>query len=276
LKIADGWGWQFFAKEENAALLVARLKHALGIDRQGRSSLAVHKTRQINKISVSVSLKEIRWRDMPVERANEVPCLVGPYHTPEKTAFQLTCISQVVAHASEKKGGLLVHGALAEWNGVGVILAGPGGVGKSTASKRLPHPWCSLSDDTALIVRSPDGSYWAHPWPTWSQYRQGDMSGSWDVQAAVKLKAIFMLTQARKNCVALLPARQAISELVDVSGQTFFILANGMDKDAIRRINLIRFHNAVALSKRVPVCRLEISRHGRFWKEIEKFLISST
>ena len=92
-----------------------------------------------------------------------------------------------MANSSEKNGGLLVHGALAEWNGIGVILAGPGGVGKTTASKRLPRPWRSLSDDNTLIVKSPDGTYWAHPWPTWSRYRQGDMSGSWDVQAAVKL-----------------------------------------------------------------------------------------
>jgi len=244
------------------------------MSRQKPTALAFHETRQIRKIAVSVSLKEIRWRDLPVECANEVPCLVGPFHTPEKTAFQLTRISQVVAHSSEKNGGLLVHGALAEWNGVGVILAGPGGVGKSTASKRLPRPWHPLSDDTALIVRAPDGAYWAHPWPTWSQYRQGDMSGSWDVQAAVKLGLICMLSPGKKDRAFPLPIRQAISELVDVSGQTFFIMANGMDRNAIRRINLMRFHNAVTLSKRVPVCRLEISRYGRFWQGIEKFLVS--
>jgi hypothetical protein len=36
----------------------------------------------------------------------------------------------------------------------------------------------------------------------------------------------------------------------------------------------MRFHNAVALSKRVPVCRLEISRNGKFWEGIEKYLVS--
>ena len=68
--------------------------------------------------------------------------------------LQLMRVSQIVANASEEKGGLLVHGALVEWNGTGVILAGPGGVGKTTASKRLPSTWRSLSDDTALIVKS--------------------------------------------------------------------------------------------------------------------------
>jgi SynChlorMet cassette protein ScmC len=188
--------------------------------------------------------------------------------------FQLLRISKVIAHSCEKHGGLLVHGALAEMNGVGVILAGSGGVGKTTASIRLPRPWRALSDDAALIVKSLDGTYWVHPWPTWSRLRQGDMNGSWDVQAAVKLKAIFMLTQSKKDHVALLQKHQAISELVDVSGQTFFIMANGFAMDAIRHINLIRFHNAVVISKKIPICRLEISRNGRFWKEIEKFLVS--
>jgi SynChlorMet cassette protein ScmC len=189
-------------------------------------------------------------------------------------AFQLARVSHVPVYYSEMNGGLLVHGALAERNGVGVILAGPGGVGKTTASKRLPRPWRSLSDDNTLIVKSPDGTYWAHPWPTWSRYKEGDMSGSWDVQTAVRLDLICMLRQAGSDLLLPLPIRQVISELVDVSGQTFFIMANGMHKDAIRRINLMRFHNAVAISKRVPVCGLEISRNGKFWKKIEKNLVS--
>lgn len=183
-------------------------------------------------------------------------------------------ISQVVAHYSEIRGGLLVHGALAEWNGMGVILAGPGGVGKTTASERLPRRWRSLSDDTALIVLAPDGTYWAHPWPTWSRLWQGDKPGSWDVQAAVKLSLICMMTQNKEDRLYGISMRQAISELVDVSGQTFAILASGMDKGALRHINLMRFQNAVALSKKVPVCRLELSRYGKFWQEIEKFLVS--
>lgn len=164
-----------------------------------------------------------------------------------------------------------MHGALADWNGLGLILAGPGGVGKTTASERLPSTWRSLSDDTTLIVKSPDGTYWAHPWPTWSRYRQGDMSGSWDVQASVKLGLICMLSQNKKDCVFQLPVCQAISELVEVSGQAFFIMASGMSKDTIRRLNLMRFGNAIEISKNIPICRLEMSLDGKFWNEIELF-----
>lgn len=269
---ADGLGWQFWAKGKNSSLLISRLKHAMGMNRQVPTALVVHKTRQIKKIVVSISPKEIRWRDIPVEQADEIPCLIGPFPTPTKMAFQMTRISKIVANASEKNGGLLVHGALVEWNGTGVILAGPGGVGKTTAVKRLPSPWRALSDDNTLIVKSPDGIYWAHPWPTWSRFRLGDWSGSWDVKAAVKLGVICMLSQEKKDRVFPLPIRQTISELVEVSGQTFFIMANGLNKDAIRRINLMRFQNAVAISNNIPVCRLEISQNGKFWDKIEKYL----
>jgi SynChlorMet cassette protein ScmC len=246
------------------------------IGRESPSTFSKHRKKRSRKISVKVSNRRIRWPDFPLEQANEIICHVGSVDIPGKMAFQLARVSHVPVYNSEMNGGLLVHGALVERNGVGVILAGPGGVGKTTASERLPRPWRALSDDNTLIVKSPDGTYWAHPWPTWSRYRQGDMSGSWDVQFAVKLGMICMLSQNKKDRVFQLPLSQAISELVDVCGQTFFIMANGMDKDVIRRINLMRFHNAVALSKKVPVCRLEISRHGRFWKEIEKLLILLT
>ena len=271
---ADGFGWCFCTKEKKSTLLISRFKHAMGISRKESAALAVHQATQIKKISVSMSAEGIRWRDIPAERADYIPCRIGPFSTPVKTAFQLTRISRIVAHSSEKNGGLLIHGALAAWNGMGVILAGPGGVGKTTAVKRLPSPWRALSDDNTLIVKAPDGTYWVHPWPTWSRYRQGDMSGSWNVQAAVKLKAIFMLAQAKKDRVLLLSSSQAISELVEVSGQTFFIMANGLDKGPIRRLNLMRFHNAVALTKKIPIYRLEISLKGKFWRDIEKVLAS--
>jgi SynChlorMet cassette protein ScmC len=272
LETADGFCWQFHGVNKRGVLLIPQLAHAMRLSRKSAAAFVAHKTKWIKKIAVTVLIREVRWPDLPHERANEIACNLGSVSTSEKTALQLTRISQIVANSSEKNGGLLVHGALAELNGIGVILAGPGGVGKTTASKRLPHPWRSLSDDTALIVKSPDGTYWAHPWPTWSRCRQGDMSGSWDVQTAVKIGLICMLRQCQDDRISLLPLRQVISELVDVSGQTFTILANGMSQSALRCLNLMRFHNAVVMAKKLPVCRLEISKNGEFWEEIKRFL----
>ena len=68
-------------------------------------------------------------------------------------AIQAMQVGLAIAHEVQKRGGVLVHGGLAELHGQGVILAAPGGTGKTTASTRLPAPWHSLCDDTALICR---------------------------------------------------------------------------------------------------------------------------
>lgn len=84
--------------------------------------------------------------------------------------------ASVIVLDVENRGGLLLHGALAECKRQGVILAGPGTVGKTTASRRLRLPWHSLSDDATLVVRDRAGRFGAHPWPTWSRFMFG---GSW-------------------------------------------------------------------------------------------------
>jgi len=43
-------------------------------------------------------------------------------------------LSLVFARQAQAFGGVLIHGALAERDGMGVILAAPGGTGKSTAA----------------------------------------------------------------------------------------------------------------------------------------------
>jgi len=55
-----------------------------------------------------------------------------------------------------------MHGALVDYSGSGFVRAGPGTVGKSTASRRLPLPWRSLCDDKTLVVRDRKGRFWAH------------------------------------------------------------------------------------------------------------------
>lgn len=214
----------------------------------------------------------MRWADIPEPVNGEIVCSVGPFLKPEQLALQMARVTQIVVHGSEMKGGLLLHGALAKWRENGVILAGPAGVGKSTASRRLPPPWTALSDDTTLIVKAGDGSYWAHPWPTWSRIGRGATRETWDVQHAARLRLICMLAQSEADGMHEMPYLQAISELVDIAGQAFVILANGLDPATYRRINLTRFHNAEKIAKRVPVFRLQASRTGRFWGLIEKAL----
>jgi serine kinase of HPr protein (carbohydrate metabolism regulator) len=58
--------------------------------------------------------------------------------------LQLVRLSAFLGKEAQAHGGVLLHGGLAVHPGPsgphGVLLAGPSGVGKSTASRRLPRP----------------------------------------------------------------------------------------------------------------------------------------
>ena len=165
-----------------------------------------------------------------------------------------------------------MHGALAERDGIGVILVAPGGTGKTTASNRLPAPWRSLSDDTTLVVRDPQGNYWAHPWPTWSRFLDGGPGGTWDVQSAVPVKGIFVLAQAAQDRAERVGPGQAVSLLGECVGQVSGFMTPGLPKEELQALHLERFNNLCALARVVPTHVLHISLTGAFWQEIEQAL----
>jgi hypothetical protein len=179
-------------------------------------------------------------------------------------------ITAALAAQSLARGGILLHGALAVRDGAGFVLAGPSGVGKSTASRRLPSPWRSLSDDCVLVVRDSNGLYWAHPWPTWSFLRDKGLVKSWPVGQAVPLKALLFLRQSpfdRAEPVTITPAAALVME-------SAFQLARAValrpGDDANRAICRKYLRAAWALAAAVPAFRLDISKTGRFWTEVER------
>lgn len=128
---------------------------------------------------------------------------------------QLVRLSACIGRETHARGGVLLHSGLAACPGswslassgrtrpeYGVLLAGRSGVGKSTALRRLPSPWLALADDVTLLLRDEKGTYWAHPWPTWSRFfgeEASDGRDIWNVQRAVPLRAIFVLEQGEKD-----------------------------------------------------------------------------
>jgi SynChlorMet cassette protein ScmC len=154
-----------------------------------------------------------------------------------------------------------------------VILAAPGGTGKTTASNRLPAPWRSLCDDTTLVVRDPQGNYQAHPWPTWSRFLDGGPGGTWDVQSAVPLKGIFFLVRAVEDRVERVGPGQAVGLLMECVRQASTLTPRGgLFKEEIRALHLEWFDNLCVLARVIPVHTLHISLIGAFWQEIEQAL----
>lgn len=210
-------------------------------------------------------------------------CLIPPPDNHDLLVIGMLLISQAIARAEFPRGGLLVHGALAEAPGRlegAIILAGPSTVGKTTASKRLPLPWRALSDDTSLVVRNASGQYMAHPWPTWSRYytnpdgRPGP-GGKCDIQAGLPLQAIFFLEQAEDDQVTPLPTSSAIAYLMQTVQHVSLPMPDNLSADQDQTLYRNQLAAAEILVHTIPAYTLRLSLTGAFWDLIEKTLALS-
>ncbi len=279
LTLADGNTWGIAAADEGASAVVSRfaevmqlLPHAVPTYRllvlsegSAASAGADHITSRERQASFPGAI-------VSFARGDTFTCFVPFLHDTEILAYQLFQLSLIIAGQAQTRGGFLLHGALVEKDGWGVILAGPGGVGKTTASRRLPAPWHALSDDEVLIVRDEKGVYKAHPWPTWSRLLSGGPWGSWNVNHAVVLKGILFLEQARHDRIEPIEAGHSVSLLVELAEQISWFMSHGLGKDKVRSMRLQRFENICDLPKSVPCYRLYLSLEGAFWEEIERVI----
>lgn len=242
-----------------------------------RDLFTMHARCVYRESDIPEELVSASWDSLPNGGKGSVNCVLTPAKSDNTLATQLTWLSLIISLHAETQGGVLLHGALAEKNGYGVILAGHGGAGKTTASQRFPLPWRSLCDDTTLVVCDKQGRYWAHPWPTWSKFLFGGTGGSWDVQHAVPLKGIFFLVQAREDRVIPIDEVNSICLLAESAEQASLAISRSVaEKSKLRDIRSRRFHNVCELAKAVPCYVLRLSLSGAFWEDIEKVIESKS
>ncbi|RPJ55626.1 MAG: SynChlorMet cassette protein ScmC [Acidobacteria bacterium] len=277
LVLADGSHWEIAAGDEEAASIVSQLGCAMRLRMTSCTIEPPHRgdpRRLLVQVDAHTSVPDcyVPWAS---ENDRVVVCILRPCDQGSILYANLVRLSLVLAREAQVRGGILLHGALAEKDGIGVILAAPGGTGKTTASERLPAPWRSLCDDTTLVVRDTQGNYWAHPWPTWSRFLRGESGGTWDVQNAVPLKGVFFLSRAVEDRVESVGPGHAVSLLIECAGQTSQLMARGLSKEETRALHLERFDNLCALARVVPTHVLHISLTGAFWQKIEQILEGS-
>jgi SynChlorMet cassette protein ScmC len=274
LPLADGTVWDIAPGDEQASVITSAVREAMELGPASVSEgVCESPMRDTTRwLLVRVDDRRATWTTLPEERDGRITCVVGPPNTDDLLAVHLVRLSRVIVAFAEARGGVLLHGALAERDGYGVLLAGPAGVGKTTASQRLPSPWQSLCDDTTLVVRGQDGVYRAHPWPTWSRFMLGGPGSTCDVQRAVLLKGIFFLVQSGDNRGEPLNAAQTTCLLVESAEQIWASMLHELSKQHIRSQRLGRFANVCALARAVPSYHLRLSLTSPFWKEIERVI----
>lgn len=277
LVLADGTHWVISAGTEEAASIVAQLGSAMRLSVTTNVGKPSHKDKQC-RLLVQVDAHSSAadcYVPLASQRHGVVVCILSPSDHWGGPFVNLVRLSLVLAREAQSQGGVLIHGALAERDGIGVILAAPGGTGKTTASNRLPAHWRSLCDDTTLVARDPLGNYWAHPWPTWSRFQDGGPGGAWDVQRAVPVKGIYILDQAAEDRVERLGSGRAVSLIGECVRQASMFMCPGLTKEELHALHMEQFNNLCALARVIPAHLLHISMTGAFWQDIEQALENS-
>ncbi|UCG42942.1 MAG: SynChlorMet cassette protein ScmC [candidate division WOR-3 bacterium] len=263
LELADGQRWVVRPVDDRAASIVAELGKVMRLG-QGTAG---------KELWAAVYDEPDEFDRQNTESPSTVVCRLDAPTDRESQVRQLQRIDTAITREALVGGGLLLHAALAEYQGSGFILAAPSETGKSTACRRLPSPWRSLSDDRTLVVRVQGGRFRAHPWPTWSRFRNGGPGGSWAVEQAVPLRAMFFLMQSSSDRLEPLNATQATALIVHSAWDLQRIALKLAEADpAFVPLCSEGVVAAKALASAVPAYSLRISAGGRFWEEIAKVL----
>lgn len=186
--------------------------------------------------------------------------------------IRMQLMLKAVYHGVRQTGGFVLHAALVEHEGMGVLLAGRGCAGKSTCCRRLPDTWEILCDDQALIV--PQGSrYVAHPLPTWSEHFEGNTFLSWDIEAHVPLAAVFFLEQAPTDAVLPMGQGRAVAYVTQLAAE--LLSSTWSERERLNQAALRKglFQDTSTFAKQVPAFHSKVSLEGAFWAEMERVLL---
>jgi SynChlorMet cassette protein ScmC len=259
LVLADGSIWEVEGEGTLCGELVELLRHVM---RMGP-------VRSIATGRVCLAEGRLPWRTHPSDRRIVLVDVPAPLNE-EAALAQVMLLGTLLGLQAASTRGMLLHGALAEWQGRGVVLVGPSGSGKTTASARLNGVWRSLSDDEILVVRDESGRYWAHPWPTWSRWMSGELASQWDVQHAVPLEAVFFLHRAALDRGEAVGRGFAATLLVESAEEAGAAALTRLELRNARTYRLECLARVCALVGSVPCYRLGVSSGGPFWREMER------
>jgi hypothetical protein len=263
LSLADGRLWFILAGDDRITPVISHLGKAMCLQKGDGAGKKL--------ISFVSDLKKLP--PLPNGDGDEpLVCVLGPHDDGDLIVIWASMLSLVIACDAQHRGGILVHGALASFRGEGIILAASSGTGKTTASKRLPSPWSSLSDDATLVVRDPEGRYWAHPWPTWSCFYRNGPGGSWNVEEAVPLRAIFFLSRSEDERVEPLRRTQTVAMLMESAKQATQTVARSRSPEEACEFHNQQLEVVTAMASQIPAYLLHLSLTGEFWRHIEEVL----
>ncbi len=281
IKLANEETWQFVSTYETSEWLeklcaIMELNESIG--RDGHKIKFIKNISNEYNIIKSLNLNGIHmWNTGPLriykcQSVSHMICEIGNIDFPEVELFKMAQSVFPVYMRGLYQGGLPLHAALIEREGMGIAIAAPGGTGKSTCAHRIPRPWQALCDDELLMIHDKKGVYHAHPFPTWSRCNTQELGETWNVQTYVPISAIFFLKRSQKDEVNFLSFSQSASLIYKLSLPVFNRILGSIKQNECTIIRKLIFENACDIAKDIPAFILEASLKGEFWKAIDRAL----
>jgi len=292
MRLANGQGWHLIATEEVVAWVeklafIMELKQCapngypklifvLGqTDPKNRGQSISGLDPNIQENLPKSGWKERKFPAIKIWNHHSVPdmiCEVGHEKVYELDILRMYMALYPVFEMVQYSGGLPLHAALVERDGMGMLLSASGDTGKSTCCGRLRSPWKPLCDDETLVVRDDQKQYLAHPFPTWSEHLWRRSTQTWNVERHVSLSAIFFLEQAEADRVVSIGSGEATVLINHSAMQICHQYWHKLKSEEIRNLRKKLFENACELARSIPAFKLRVSLEGCFWEEMEKVL----
>jgi SynChlorMet cassette protein ScmC len=281
LRLANGQGWNILFTEETRSLVErwASIMEIKNNESHGYPKMIlVGKNEEIPILRNPDEGWRIRNLDLEQMRLRSNQCLpdviweIGPEDHFDLDIIRICVATYPIYQKAVDAGGLPFHASLAGRGGKGVLLAAPGGGGKSTCARRLPPAWKALCDDEALIVRDSEGRYFVHPFPTWSNFFWRREDRTWDVQKYISLSAIFFIKKGKKDEVIPMGRGEASARMYQAAEQVCLRNWRYCSAEEERGEKERLFANACELSQNIRAFTLHVSLQGQFWKEIEEVI----
>ena len=143
LTLADGAVWNIMPEDPSSAAVVGRIGEIMMLQEGWRESAQPIHVRTVGRPGRQSSTNLLQ---------RPIVCTIPPPEDVHLQFLGVLYLAGVLVQMAIRRGGMLVHGALAASGDTGVVLEGPANAGKTTASGRLPCGMASLCDDSTLII----------------------------------------------------------------------------------------------------------------------------
>jgi len=181
--------------------------------------------------------------------------------------FNFAVINNILHHQT-----VMLHGALLEVDGRGVVLFAPCGMGKSTSCRRFASQGGKvLCDDKLFVTFTDDGRLLAQPCPTWSREVLSTEIET-DFTTTLPLGALLFLNRGEDDRIVPIKAGAWHLQLLQSNSNFFRRPADAFPSDIINQVTQACLPRLEKLCRQFGYYELQGDLHGSIRRHLQEFL----